>query len=146
MRNTARVAWIIAALARLQSPMIANTEPFRIVTTTSLLKCAVKEVGGNHVKVSVLIAPGSCPGHYDICPKDLKTLSASKALFTHGYEGFVPKIMDALGSRKPKQIAIRTNGNWMVPSVYVSALKQVTDALCAFDPAHSSDYRESCRS
>ena len=143
MRNTARVAWIVAALALLQLPTIASTEPVRIVTTTSLLQCAVKEIGGSHVKVSVLIAPGSCPGHYDICPKDLKTLSTSKVLFTHGYEGFVPKIMDSLGSRKPKQITIRTSGNWMVPSVYVSALKQVTAALCASDPAHSSDYRRS---
>ena len=90
MRNTARVAWIIAALALLQSPMIANTEPFRIVTTTSLLKCAVKEVGGNHVKVSVLIAPGSCPGHYDICPKDFENAVGEQSALHSRLRGICP--------------------------------------------------------
>ena len=114
-----------------------------IMVTTSLLECAVREIGGRHVRVNVLIAPGSCPGHYDICPKDLKLLSESQLLLTHGYEGFVPKMMESAGSDRPGQIAIHGDGNWMIPSVYVAALKRVTQALCKSDPAHSKDYRRS---
>lgn len=115
----------------------------RVMVTTSLLECAVSDIGGCHVWVNVLIAPGSCPGHYDISPKDLKLLSESQILLTHGYEGFVPKMMESAGSDKPKQIAIRGDGNWMIPGVYVAALKQVTQALCKSDPTHSEDYRGS---
>ena len=115
----------------------------RVVTTTSLLQCAVEEIGGRHVEVSVLIAPGSCPGHYDIRPQDMDTVSKCHALFTHGYEGFIPNLINSLGSHKPKQVTIHANGNWMVPSIYVHALGEVTDALCTLNPAHSGDYRKS---
>lgn len=129
--------------SRPQDKSRLGTGPMEIMTTTSLLECAVKEIGRSHVKVGVLITPGSCPGHYDISPKDLRALSTSQVLFTHGYEGFVPKIMDSLGSRKPKQIPIKTSGNWMLPSNYVIALGQVADALRTSDPIHAADYRKS---
>lgn len=117
--------------------------PMRVMVTTSLLECAASEIGGRHVRVNVLIAPGSCPGHYDISPKDLKLLSESRLLLTHGYEGFVPKMMESAGSDRPRQIAIHSDGNWMIPSVYGTALKQVAQALSRSDPAHSKDYRRS---
>lgn len=116
--------------------------PMRIMATTSLLECAVREIGGERVKVGTLIGPGSCPGHYDIRPEDMKSLRLSKVLFTHGYEGFVPSMMDSVGRRKPKQVSISVEGNWMVPSVYGSALGKVADALCETDPAHSEEYRK----
>lgn len=137
------LAWVFKPSSRQQNPPRAGTGPMRIVTTTSLLECAIREIGGKHVKVSVLVAPGNCPGRYDICPNDLRELSTSRMLFTHEHEGFVPKIMDSLGSSKPKQIAIHAGGNWMIPSVYIRALDQVTDALCSLDPTHSGDYRKS---
>lgn len=137
------IALVFAARPRERGAARPANGPIRIVTTTSLLQCAAREIGGNHVRVSVLIAPGSCPGHYDICPKDLTTLADSRLLLTHGYEGFVPKLMDSMGSDRPKEIAIKVNGNWMLPSVYVRALEKVADALSASDPAHARDYRGS---
>ncbi len=116
--------------------------PMQIMATTSLLECAVKEIGGEHVRVGVLIAPGSCPGHYDIRPEDMRTLCASKILFTHGYEGFVPRMMESVGRQKPKEEAISVDGNWMIPSVYISALGKVADVLCEVDSAHSEEYRK----
>ncbi|MGI6295154.1 MAG: metal ABC transporter substrate-binding protein [Armatimonadota bacterium] len=116
--------------------------PMQIMTTTSLLECAVKEIGGEHVRVGVLIAPGSCPGHYDIRPEDMKTLCASKILFTHGYEGFVPRMLESAGRQRPKEVAISVDGNWMIPSVYISALTKVADVLCESDSAHSEEYKD----
>ncbi|NLN75901.1 MAG: zinc ABC transporter substrate-binding protein [Armatimonadetes bacterium] len=115
----------------------------QVMATTSLLECAIKEVGGKHVKVGTLIAPGSCPGHYDIRPEDMKALCSSKLLFTHGYEGFVPRMLESAGSQRPKEAPISVAGNWMLPSVYIQALQQVTRVLSNADPANSNDYRKS---
>ncbi len=143
--KTTRGIAVIVLLLMMTTALYARTStaPMPIVTTTSLLQCAVQDVGGSHVKVTTLVAPGSCPGHFDISPRDLHTLSTSKAVFTHGYEEFVPKIMSSLGSRKPKLVAIKTSGNWMIPTVYIGALKLVTNELCAMDPSHAADYRKS---
>ncbi|MEN6519680.1 MAG: metal ABC transporter substrate-binding protein [Armatimonadota bacterium] len=117
-----------------------------VVVTTSLLQSAVREIGGKHVSVSTLIPPGSCPGHYDICPQDIRKLSSSKLVLTHGYEGFVDNILKSMGRNKPKLVKISTSGNWMVPDVYVCGAKRVCDALCKADPKHSAEYRKSLSS
>lgn len=114
-----------------------------VVASTTLLRSAISEVGGRHVSVALLIAPGSCPGHYDISPQDIRKLSASQLVFTHGYEGFVDNILKSMGKNGPKLVKIPTAGNWMVPDVYVRGAKQVAEALCRSDPKRSADYRRS---
>jgi len=117
-----------------------------VVVTTSLLQSAVKDIGGKHVSVSVLIAPGSCPGHYDICPQDIRKLSSSKLVLTHGYESFIDNILKSIGKSKPKLVKISISGNWMVPDVYIRSAKLVCNALCKTDPKHSSEYRKALSS
>ncbi len=48
--------------------------------------------------------------------------------------------MGSLGSRKPKKVVIDSNGNWMVPGVYIKSLKKIADVLSELDPIHSSYY------
>ncbi|MEN6372403.1 MAG: metal ABC transporter substrate-binding protein [Armatimonadota bacterium] len=117
-----------------------------VVVSTSLLQSAVREIGGKFVSVNVLIPPGSCPGHYDICPQDIRKLSSSKLVLTHGYEGFIDNILKSMGRNKPKLVKISTSGNWMVPDVYVFGAKRVCDTLCKTDPKHSAEYRKSLSS
>jgi ABC-type Zn uptake system ZnuABC Zn-binding protein ZnuA len=117
-----------------------------VVVSTSILQSAVRDIGGGHVSVSVLIAPGSCPGHYDICPQDIRKLSSSKLVLTHGYESFVDNIVRSMGRNKPKLIRVSVSGNWMVPNVYTRGAEQVASVLCKADPEHATDYRASLSS
>lgn len=114
-----------------------------IVATTSLLQSAAEEIGGKNVNVSVLITPGSCPGHYDICPRDIRKLSSSKLILAHGYEGFIDNLVKSMGANKPELVKTGVNGNWMVPDVFIRGAEKVADALCKADPKNSKDYRNS---
>lgn len=145
-RTAARslAAFMLAMLVSCLSAAADNK--LNAVASTTLLKSAVADIGGRHVNVSVLIAPGSCPGHYDICPQDIRKLSSSKLALTHGYEAFIDKLVDSMGRNKPKLVKVRVVGNWMVPDVYIRGARQVTDALCAVDPKHSADYHSSLSS
>ena len=117
-----------------------------VVVSTTLLESAVRDIGGGRVSVSVLIAPGSCPGHYDICPRDIRKLSSSKLILTHGYESFVDNIVRSVGPNKPTLFKISVPGNWMVPDVYVRGAEQVANVLCKADPKYASQYRASLSS
>lgn len=134
-------AFILATLVLCVSA--AGADKLNVVASTTLLQSAVTDIGGRHVNVSVLIAPGSCPGHYDVCPQDIRKLSSSKLALTHGYEAFIDKLVDSMGRNRPKLVKVRIAGNWMTPNVYIRGARQVADALCAVDPKHSADYRSS---
>jgi len=117
-----------------------------VIASTTLLQSAAREIGGDLVNVGVLIAPGSCPGHYDVRPQDIRALSSSKLVLTHGYESFVHGIITPMGSKKPRLVKISASGNWLIPRVYLLGARQVADALCRADPTHSPRYRASLAS
>lgn len=125
---------------------VTAADKLNVVASTTLLQSAVKDIGGRYVSVSVLIAPGSCPGHYDIRPQDIRRLSSSRLVLTHGYECFVDNIVRSMGRNRPDLVKITASGNWMVPSVYFRGAKQAAEALCKADPKHSNDYRKSLSS
>lgn len=114
-----------------------------VVASTSLLQSAVREIGGSHVTASVLIAPGSCPGHFDIRPEDIRKLSGSRLVLIHGYETFISNLVSSMGRNKPRLLRVKTEGHWMLPSVYIRGAGEVSRALCAADPRHAADYRKS---
>ena len=142
-RTAARSLAAVVLAASVSCLSAAAHKKLDVVASTTLLQSAVTDIGGRYVNVGVLIAPGSCPGHYDIRPQDMRKLSSSKLALIHGYEAFIEKLVDSMGRNRPKLVKIRVAGNWMVPDVYIRGAKQVTDALCAVDPKHSADYRRS---
>lgn len=114
-----------------------------VVVTTTLLASAVREIGGDLVSVRVIMPPGSCPGHFDLSPKETRAIAGSTAVFTHGYEAFVPGMLRSLGNDAPKLVTIKADGNWLVPSVYIQGARQVAGSLRSIDPQHSASYQGS---
>lgn len=115
----------------------------KVTASSTLLASAVAEIGGDRVSVEALIAPGSCPGHYDLSPRDTRRISSSDLVLTHGYEAFVDRVIDSMGPGAPPLVRIRVDDNWLIPDVYVQGARQVADALRRIDPSNSGRYRAS---
>jgi ABC-type Zn uptake system ZnuABC Zn-binding protein ZnuA len=113
----------------------------RVVATTTIMESAIKEIGGARVSVIALIPPGSCPGHYDVRPGDILSIKSSRALFTHGYEQFVPRLIESAGEPAPKVRRVAVEGNWLMPDAYAKACHEVSRLLCGIDPSHAEEYR-----
>lgn len=156
MKLTKRIWWGIGILlvillsvvlyGRSVPENITETEKLDVVVTTSHLRCALKDIGGSRVRVTVLVSPSSCPGHHDIKPKDISVLEGSKLLLSHGYEEFVPNLLKSLGKRRPESIVIGVEGNWLVPEVYLRAAEEVAHVLQEADPANADYYGASLTS
>ena len=139
MKDYGHLAIIITTLSSASAVLSASVnKPMQITVTTSLLRCAVEEIGGSHVSVHMLIKPEGCPGHFDITPRDMSLLTNSRVIFSHGYEGF---IASAAKAHKLRVTPIDVQGNWMKPEVYISALSAVTTALSKVDSAHRNKYQ-----
>lgn len=131
---------LIAISALLSGCASPETDGLQVVATTAHLESALKQIGGEHIEVSVLIPPGSCPGHYDIRPGDVRILAHTKALFMHGYEQFVPKLLESVGKPGPRVFEVEVEGNWLVPEVRAKVLREVSQLLSEIAPAHAASY------
>lgn len=118
-----------------------------IVATTTHLESVLKSIGDSDITVSVLIPPGTCPGHYDIRPGDVRLLSRSAALFVHGYEGCVPRLIASVGHPAPRLCRVNVLGNWLIPTVHQKAVAEAARLLSDIDPSRRSIYerrRDEC--
>jgi zinc transport system substrate-binding protein len=131
---TIALAWWLGVVAA------APAEPLRVVATTSLLASLLKDIGGQRVQISVLIPPASCPGHFDLRPGDVTTISRSGVLFAHQFERFVDRIGEVAG-KQVRVYRIAVQGNWLVPTTYAQAAEKVADILSRIDPAGRAIYQ-----
>lgn len=119
----------------------ASQSRIQLTATTSIMGCLLRDVGGRWVRVTVLMPPGSCPGHYDMRPEDARILSRGASLFVHGYESTIPKIVESSSLSGKKVHTIKVTGNWLLPSVYAKAAKEVARELDKIDPTNQREYK-----
>lgn len=135
--SIALVLWLGVAAAAL-------AEPLRVVATTSLLASVLGDIGGQRVQVSVLIPPASCPGHFDLRPGDVATMSRSGVLFAHQFERFVDRVGEVAG-KQVRVYRIAVQGNWLVPGTYAQAAEKVAGILSQIDPAGRAVYQRNLK-
>jgi len=136
------VLGLVALLVLSSGCQAKSTPPLQVVTTTSLLGSIVERIGGEHVSVTVLVPPGSCPGHFDIKPGDIQAAAEGKLFLKHGWEGFADKLIESAKNPDLKVVTIEVKGNWMAPPVQSQAVDKVLAALSEADPAHKDEFQK----
>ncbi len=133
----------------------------------------VGRVGGKHVDVSVLLAPGQSPATYEPTPKEMVKLARSGVYFRIGVP-FERQVVEKIGSaledlrivdtRKGIELRAsdphdhRAGGGhahhhhheqdphvWMNPRLVKVQADIVCRTLCQIDPAHRTEYEGNCR-
>ncbi len=111
-------------------------------------KFFVEQIGGNAVKVQVLVLPGESPATYEPTPKQVTALSKARILFTIGVpfeKAFIPKIranlkdlsiVDTSAGIKKRTFS---NGStdphiWMAPPLVKIQARTILESLIRIDP------------
>ncbi|MGQ9466950.1 MAG: metal ABC transporter substrate-binding protein [Anaerolineae bacterium] len=78
-------------------------EPLRVVATTTIVGNVVARVGGDAIRLTVLLPIGADPHTYELTPADLATVSQAHVLFTNGLglEGFLERTLRNAGGGLP---------------------------------------------
>jgi zinc/manganese transport system substrate-binding protein len=81
-----------------------------VVASFSILADMVRNVGGDHVDVVALVGPDGDAHVYAPTPADAKKVADARLLVVNGFgfEGWMPRLLQASGSKAP--IAIATRG------------------------------------
>ena len=140
MRPLLHLATLVAALALLVSPAHAATER-TIVTTTSTLGAATQAVCGEGVTVETLLPPGSCPGHFDLEPAQVRRLLSATAFFRHDFQGFLDSRLVANGVARDRIVALPAPGGLCVPDTFTALAREAADELAARLPGEAEALR-----
>jgi zinc/manganese transport system substrate-binding protein len=136
----------------------ASAETLPVVASFTVLADVVKQVGGDHVKVSSLVGPDGDPHEFEPSPADAKKLNAAKVVFVsgEGLEGWMDRLISASGYKgSPVVASDGVNTRTMVddgktitdPHVWNSPVNvkiwvaNIEKALAAADPADAADFK-----
>lgn len=137
---------------------IQNPKTLNIVTTFYPIGEFAREVGGEHVRVTVLTPAGTEPHEYEPTPQQIASVYQSDIFFLNGGEVDVwaTDLIPELSARNITVtqmssvidlLRIEENGEenfdphfWLDPLFAVKEVELIRDTLSLVDPAHKDDY------
>jgi zinc/manganese transport system substrate-binding protein len=153
-----RQFWLIfLVLVTSAAPLRAQDrlqDRLNVVASFSILGDFVRNVGGERVSVTTLVGPDGDVHVYTPAPADAQKIAAAKLLIINGFglEGWLPRLLQASGSKAPIVIATRgiaplKLGSDADPHAWQSVanakiyVANIRDALVAADPADAEVFR-----
>src|SRR6202166_1232282 len=146
-----RRLWLVClALMMAAAPLRAEGR-LNVVASFSILGDFVRNVGGDRVNVSTLVGPNGDVHVYAPAPADAKKIADAKLLVINGLglEGWLPRLLQASGSKAPivtatRGIAPLNFGSDADPHAWQSVANakkyaaNIRDALRGADPADAA--------
>ncbi len=116
-----------------------ENQKLTLVVSTTMIEAIVEEVGGLRVNVKAIVPGGMCPGHFDISPSQMATITTADAFLYQGWETWARHFARS----KPGSglaIPIEVDGNWLIPDIHIEAVRRITEILIAMDPDGQATY------
>lgn len=111
-----------------------------VATSTSYLESAARDVLGGELEALRLAGPGACPGHFDIRPSQAAKLRRSRVLLRFDFQSSLDRVLETGGTNRPLVVAVAVSGGLGLPESYLSACRQIADALVSLgmlDPTNA---------
>ncbi len=116
-----------------------TSDRIRIAASTTMIEAIVKQVGRSRVEVEAIVPGGMCPGHFDISPSQMATITQADAMLYQGWENWVKVLIRSKTDiAEPKLVGIQ--GNWLIPDVHIKAVERIKEILVSMDPDGSTLY------
>jgi zinc transport system substrate-binding protein len=112
-----------------------------VIASTTTIASAVEAVAGPGIEVASLVPGGSCPGHFDIKPGQMRALERADILVYHGWEAWLPDLLEA-SAEDLVAARIGVEGNLMIPNLHLEAIPWILDLVVSLDPAGEEEYEE----
>jgi zinc/manganese transport system substrate-binding protein len=146
--------WLVCLVVATSAVPARAQDRVNVVTSFSILGDFVKNVGGERASVTTLVGPDGDVHVYTPAPADAKKIADAKLLVINGLglEGWLPRLLQASGSKAPIIVATRNIaplklGSDADPHAWQSVanakiyVTNIRDALGAADPADAETFR-----
>ncbi len=115
-----------------------------VVSTTTQVADMARNVGGNRIEVTSLLAPGADPHGYEVRPRDVEALTRAETVLRSGgdLDEWLGEAIEGSGTEAPtvdlsERLAPGANPDphwWHDPRNAQRAVEEIRDALTAADP------------
>jgi len=125
-----------------------------VVATTPVVADLARNVGGERVAVTALMAPNTDPHEYEVRPRDVEAVAEAGLVLRSGgdLDDWLQEAIEGAGSEATTvnlidRVRTRTDGSdvdphwWQDPRNAARAVAAIRDALVAADPDGAADYR-----
>ncbi|MFH1759926.1 MAG: metal ABC transporter substrate-binding protein [bacterium] len=122
-----------------------KSQNIKVAAATSMIGTIVKAIAKQKADVAVIVPGGMCPGHFDIKPDDLVMLSGADLILSHGYEEWVPALIQASENRHLIKETINIEASWMLPGIHLQAAEKIAEIFIRIDMKNKRFYMQSLK-
>ena len=134
-----------------------HERPIPVFVSIQPQACFVKRIGGNHVRVEVLVRPGAGPATYAPTPKQMARLAVARVFFRIGVP-FERTLMAKIRRTMPELLIVDTSAGlrqktgkggeepdphtWMDPMLVKRQGRVIMETLARIDPGNRAEYEQ----
>jgi len=137
-----------------------SAKPLNVLATVGMVADLVKQIGGEHTRVTQLMGPGVDPHLYKATRDDMQQIMSADVVFSSGLmlEGRLEDTLSKVGekrpvfaitSRLPTEMLLTPDGAgghpdphvWMDVAAWASCVDVIVDALSRHDAGHSETFQ-----
>lgn len=137
---------VILAMAVLLVPISCSSPSVGIVTGSSQISSAVRDIAGDKLEITNIIPGGMCPGHYDVKPGDVEALANGELFIIHNWQQDKANITGLIEAANNPDLPIRVidiADAPMRPSYQIEMVDRISLILSEMYPGDSDYYQES---
>ncbi len=140
---------IALALVLLLVPISCSSPSAEVMTGSSQIASAMRDIVDGKLEVTTVIPPGMCPGHYDVKPGDIEALSNSSLFIIHNWQQKMANITGLIDATNNPDLPIRVIDIIdapMLPSYQIEMVEKISLILSEIYPRDSDYYQENAAS
>ena len=122
-------ALIVAGCMPAAEPSAHTVKPLAIASP--YLEAAVVDLLGTDVPLVSLAGPGSCPGHFDIRPSQIRELADCRLLIRFDFQAGLDRKLAERQNGDPQVVAVSEPGGLCVPDTYLAVCRRLADRFAA---------------
>lgn len=113
-----------------------------VVVSTSLIETAVRDLLGAYVKVIRLMPPGSCPGHFDLSPGQVRSMTRAQLVVRHDYQASLDDGLIKSGIGPERIHSVPSHDSFAIPQSYAAMCNELATRFKAEWPEWASHIHE----
>lgn len=109
---------------------VALAGPLQLVVTTSMIESAVRDAYQDEVplRISRIIPPGNCPGHFDLKPQMLLDIRKADLFVYHSFQRGIEARVKGLDAGV-QMVELPATGSYLIPSNYWGSVEMLRKEL-----------------